>query len=97
MTELGGHRLIREFPDPKLTDADKGFDHPSAVVTLWDKGIIEEPKSEEKKDAKKAGEEQQKPPEKKDEPKDKTAKKDEKPAEKTPAKKEEKKEPANLS
>jgi uncharacterized ParB-like nuclease family protein len=90
LTELGGRRLVRDFPDPKLTDADKGFDRPSAVVTLWVNGIVEEPKPEEKKDAKKAGEEQQKPPEKKDEPKDKAAKKDEKPAEK----KDEKKEPA---
>ncbi len=75
LTELGGHRLIRDFPDPKLTDVEKGFDHPSAVVTLWVNGIVEEPKPEEKKD-KKPGEEQQKPPEKKDEPKDKAAKKD---------------------
>jgi hypothetical protein len=90
LRELGDRRIIRDFPDPKLTDADKGFDRPSAVVTLWDNGIIEEAKPTDKKDEKKAGEEQQKPPEKKDEPKDKAAKKDDKPAEK----KDEKKEPA---
>jgi hypothetical protein len=89
ITELGGRRLIRDFPDPKLTDADKGFDHPSAVVTVWDKGIVEEAKPEEKKDDKKGGEQQQKPPEKKDD----VPKKDEKPAEKKDEKKEESKKP----
>ena len=58
------------------------------MVTLWVNGIVEEPKPEEKKDAKKAGEDQQAPPAKKDEPKDKAAKTDEKPQ---GAKKEEKK------
>jgi hypothetical protein len=80
LTELGNRRLVRDFPDPKLSDADKGFDHPSVVVTLWMNGIIEEqPKKEtaaaaaETKAKPKAagGEEQQPPAPKKDEPKDK--------------------------
>jgi hypothetical protein len=85
LTDLGGKRVVREFPDPKLSDADKGFDKPSAVVTLWVNGIVEEPKKDEKKEENKGGEEQQvppakagdkaaNPPEKKDEPKDKSTK-----------------------
>jgi hypothetical protein len=87
LNQLGNRRIIRDFPDPKLTDADKGFDKPSAVVTVWIDGI-DEPKPE-KKDDKTLGEEQQAPPAKKEEPKDKAA-----PAKEE--KKDEKKEPAKL-
>jgi hypothetical protein len=90
--ELGNRRLVRDFPDPKLTDAEKGFDKPSAVVTLWVNGIAEEPKKEEKKDEKKSGEEQQPPPAKKDDAKDKAPKPEEKKDAKPDTKKDEKKE-----
>ncbi|HEX4590651.1 MAG TPA: DUF4340 domain-containing protein, partial [Gemmataceae bacterium] len=98
LNQLGNHRLIREFPDPKLSDADKGLDKPSAVVTVWVNGI-EQPKPEEKKDTK-GGEAQQAPPPKSAEPNDKAAEPPEpkdkaaKPPEKKDEKKEEKKEPA---
>jgi hypothetical protein len=88
LNQLGNRRIVRDFPDPKLTDADKGFDKPSAVVTVWIDGI-DEPKPEKKVDSK-IGEEQQAPPAKKDEPKDKAA-----PPVKE-EKKEEKKEPPKL-
>jgi hypothetical protein len=97
LNQLGNRRLIREFPDPKLTDADKGFDKPSAVVTLWVNGIVPESKPDDKPTAKKDGEEQQQPPDKAA-PKDKAPappadKKDTKPPEPPkPDKKEEKKE-----
>jgi hypothetical protein len=93
ISQLGNRRLIREFPDPKLSDADKGFDKPSAVVTLWVNGIVEEPKPEEKKDAKQGGEAQQAPPAKKDTVSD-SSQKHSQPPESKDAKKEEKKEPA---
>jgi hypothetical protein len=74
LNQLGNRRLIREFPDPKLTEADKGFDKPSAVVTVWVNGIVSESKpGAQKETAKKGGEEQQAPP-------DKAAQKDKAPA-----------------
>jgi hypothetical protein len=94
LTQLGDRRLLREFPDPKLSDADKGFDKPSAVVTLWVNGIIEEPKPADAKAGAKAGEEQQAPPTKKEEPKAKDSKPADKSEPKKEEKKEEKKEPA---
>jgi hypothetical protein len=72
LNQLGNRRLVREFPDQKLTDADKGFDKPSAVVTLWVNGIVPEPKPEDEKEAAKKGGEEQQPPPDKASPKDKS-------------------------
>lgn len=77
---LTNKRQVKDFPDPKKTDAELGLDRPSAIVSLWTDGIKKEDKKEEKKD---------------DKPKDEKAK-DEKKADdkdKKDDKKEEKKDP----
>jgi hypothetical protein len=49
---LTAKRIIKDFPDPKKTDADLGLDKPSAVVSLWQDGIKKEEKKEDKKEEK---------------------------------------------
>lgn len=67
LSDLTQPRAIREFPDPKLSDVDKGFDKPSAIVTIWVNGIIEEPKKDDSKG--KDGKPEDKKDDKKDEKK----------------------------
>jgi MFS family permease len=55
LTELSRPHLIKEFPESAATDAALGFDHPTAVLTIWSGGVLpsEEKKPEEKKEEKK--------------------------------------------
>jgi hypothetical protein len=83
LTALTAKRQIKTWPDPKDPkngDKELEFDHPIAVISLWENGILPPEKKEDKKDD-----------DKRDEKKDdkKTEKKDEKKNEK----KDEKKEP----
>jgi hypothetical protein len=67
---LGGKRMVKDFPEKGAPGAKLGFDHPSAVVTLWVGGILPEEKKEEakteKKDAADKGKVEEKGGEKKD-------------------------------
>jgi hypothetical protein len=74
LNAVAAKRQIKEFPDPKVTEADLGLANPSVVVSIWQDGIAKEEKKDEKKDA-------DKPDEKKDDKKN-GDKKDEKKEEK---------------
>ena len=54
---LTNKRVVKDFPDAAKTDADLGFDKPTAVVSLWIDGIKKEDKPAEdaKKDEPKDG------------------------------------------
>jgi hypothetical protein len=71
LTVLTNKRQVKDFPDPKKTDAELGLDKPATVVSLWVDGI----KKEEKKDEKA----EEKPKDEKKEEKAKDEKKEEKP------------------
>ena len=62
LTSLTAKRLVKDFPATAKTDADLGFDKPTAVVSLWTDGVkkdekpAEEAKKEDDKDAAKKDE-----------------------------------------
>jgi Domain of unknown function (DUF4340) len=64
-------RLVKDFPPTSKTDAELGFDKPTAVISLWTDGVKKEDKPAD--DAKK---EDEKDPAKKDEAKKDGEKKD---------------------
>jgi Domain of unknown function (DUF4340) len=77
-------RLVKDFPDTAKTDAELGFDKPTAVISLWTDGVKkeetpgEDAKKEDEKDGSKKGEA------KKDGDKKDAAKDDKKPASQMP-------------
>jgi hypothetical protein len=85
LTSLTAKRLVKDFPAATKTDAELGFDKPTAVVSLWSDGLkkeekpAEEPKKDEAKDAAKTDEA------KKDGDKKEPAKDDKKPVSQQPA------------
>lgn len=62
LTSLTAKRVVKDFPATAKTDAELGFDKPTAVVSLWTDGVkkedkpAEEAKKEEPKDAAKKDE-----------------------------------------
>lgn len=50
LSALNG-KIVKDFPEPGLTEAALGFDRPSAEVTLYVGGVIPEAKKDENKDA----------------------------------------------
>jgi hypothetical protein len=97
LTALFAKRPIKTWPDPKdFKDIDKEleFDHPAAVISLWEHGVAppekkEEKKDDEKKDDKKSDKKDDKRTDKKDEKKD-DKKEPEKPKDEPPKLKSEK-------
>ena len=77
LNALTAKRIIKEFPDPKKSDADLGFDKPTAVVSLWQEGIKKEEKKDEKPEDKSKDE-------KKSDAKDEKAQTEKKPEKKDP-------------
>ena len=47
---LGAKRSVKEFPEKGASDATLGFDHPSAMVTLWVGGILPKEKDHGEKE-----------------------------------------------
>ncbi len=83
LTALLAKRQIKTWPDPKDPkngDKELDFDHPTAVISLWENGIAPPEKKEEKKDDDKKDD---KKTEKKDDKKD-DKKEAEKPKEEPP-------------
>ncbi len=76
---LTGKHLVKDFPEPAKTDADLGFDKPTAVVSLWTDGV-----KKEEKPADEAKKNDAKPDEKKDAAKDAKKPVSEQPALKDP-------------
>jgi hypothetical protein len=54
---LTNKRVVKDFPDAKKTDAELGFDKPTAVVSMWIDGLKKDdkPADEAKKDEPKEG------------------------------------------
>jgi hypothetical protein len=66
---LTAKRLVNSWPDPKkpeFSDKELQFDHPTAVISLWENAIAPEEKKEEKKDDKNDEKKDEKKEEKKD-------------------------------
>lgn len=71
LAALNAKRQVKSFPPTGKSDADLGFDKPTAEVSVWIDGIKkEEDKKEEKKDEKDADKKDEKKEEKKEEKKD---------------------------
>jgi hypothetical protein len=87
LTALTAKRQIKTWPDPKdpkNSDKELEFDHPTAVISLWENGIVppekkEEKKDDNKKDDKKTEKKEDKKDEKKDDKKEPDKPKDEPP------------------
>jgi hypothetical protein len=62
-------RAVLEFPGADKTDADLGFDKPTATLSVWVEGLKPPEKKEEKKDDKKEEKKDEKKEEKKDDKK----------------------------
>jgi hypothetical protein len=66
LNALTARRLVKDFPDPAKSDADKGFDKPQAELTFWQDALAEDKKPEPPKDEKKDDKKDEKKEEKKD-------------------------------